>query len=123
MCVCVIFSGIDRFIGGPTDKAKFNYPYDVTLSRREHEGFGFILVSSSTKSGATIGSCQMLLTAALTLHIINDLLFPLSALTLLGKRKSISLSVLMANFPGEPSQFIGSKDDGNGGGKWSYKMC
>jgi len=50
----VFFSGVDGYSIG-LNRAKFNYPYDVTLNRREHEGFGFVLVSSSTKSGATIG--------------------------------------------------------------------
>jgi len=40
------------------NKPAFNYPYDLTLNRYDHEGFGFILVSSSTKSGATIGLCR-----------------------------------------------------------------
>jgi len=47
-------SGVDGYNIG-LNRNKFNYPYDVTLNRREHEGFGFVLVSSSTKSGATIG--------------------------------------------------------------------
>ena len=54
--VCVILSGVDGYNIG-LNKPKFNYPYDVTLNRREHEGFGFVLVSSSSKSGATIGLC------------------------------------------------------------------
>jgi hypothetical protein len=31
------------------------YPYDVTVTRRETEGFGFVIISSVTKSGATLG--------------------------------------------------------------------
>ncbi|ESP04595.1 hypothetical protein LOTGIDRAFT_136041 [Lottia gigantea] len=31
------------------------YPYDVTVTRRENEGFGFVIISSVTKSGSTIG--------------------------------------------------------------------
>jgi len=49
-----MFSGIDGYNIGP-NRVKFNYPYDVTLNRQEQEGFGFILVSSTMKSGATIG--------------------------------------------------------------------
>ena len=38
---------------------------------------------------------------------------------------SLSLSVLMAIFPGEPglASFIEAKDDGDDGDSWSYKMC
>ena len=37
---------------------------------------------------------------------------------------NLSLSILMASFPGEPglASFIGAKDDGSGGGNRSYKM-
>jgi len=52
----LLWKGADRYNIG-LNKVKFNYPYDLTLNRQEHEGFGFVLVSSSTKSGATIGSC------------------------------------------------------------------
>ena len=31
------------------------YPYDVTVTRREDEGFGFVIISSVTRSGSTIG--------------------------------------------------------------------
>ena len=31
------------------------YPYDVIVSRRENEGFGFVIISSVTKAGSTIG--------------------------------------------------------------------
>jgi len=55
----VLLLGIDGYSVGQ-NKAKFNYPYDVTLNRWEHEGFGFVLVSSSTKTGATIGLCYKL---------------------------------------------------------------
>lgn len=30
-------------------------PYDVIVNRREHEGFGFIIVSSLSKVGAVVG--------------------------------------------------------------------
>ena len=37
----------------------------------------------------------------------------------------LSLSILMAIFPGEPglAGFIEVKDDGNGGDNWSCKSC
>ena len=38
------------------------YPYDVTVTRRENEGFGFVIISSVTKSGSVIGSYFILLT-------------------------------------------------------------
>jgi len=53
---CVILSGVAGYNVG-LNKPRFNYPYDVTLNRQEHEGFGFVLVSSNTKSGATVGLC------------------------------------------------------------------
>ncbi|XP_070193690.1 membrane-associated guanylate kinase, WW and PDZ domain-containing protein 1-like isoform X2 [Littorina saxatilis] len=31
------------------------YPYEVTVTRRETEGFGFVIISSVTKSGSTLG--------------------------------------------------------------------
>ncbi|CAG0922366.1 unnamed protein product [Notodromas monacha] len=31
------------------------YPYDVTVTRRENEGFGFVIISSLAKAGSTIG--------------------------------------------------------------------
>lgn len=31
------------------------YPYDVIVTRRENEGFGFVIISSVTKAGSTIG--------------------------------------------------------------------
>jgi len=52
----VSLSGADGFSIG-LNRPRFNYPYDVTLNRQDHEGFGFVLVSSSTKSGAVIGLC------------------------------------------------------------------
>ena len=35
------------------------YPYDVTVTRRENEGFGFVIISSVTKSGSTIGKTEV----------------------------------------------------------------
>ena len=31
------------------------FPYDVNVTRRETEGFGFVIISSVTKSGTTVG--------------------------------------------------------------------
>ena len=31
------------------------YPYDVTVSRLENEGFGFVIISSVSRAGSTIG--------------------------------------------------------------------
>ncbi|KAL3852402.1 hypothetical protein ACJMK2_016053 [Sinanodonta woodiana] len=31
------------------------FPYDIIVTRRENEGFGFVIISSVTKSGSTIG--------------------------------------------------------------------
>lgn len=31
------------------------YPYDITVSRMENEGFGFVIISSLNKAGSTIG--------------------------------------------------------------------
>ena len=30
------------------------YPYDVVVSRRENEGFGFVIISSVNKPGARV---------------------------------------------------------------------
>ncbi|XP_046353265.1 membrane-associated guanylate kinase, WW and PDZ domain-containing protein 1-like isoform X6 [Haliotis rufescens] len=32
-----------------------SFPYDVTVTRKEREGFGFVIISSVTKAGTTIG--------------------------------------------------------------------
>ena len=37
------------------------YPYDVTVTRRENEGFGFVIISSVTKSGSVIGMLSICL--------------------------------------------------------------
>ncbi|CAL4060667.1 unnamed protein product, partial [Meganyctiphanes norvegica] len=34
---------------------EMQFPYDLTVTRRENEGFGFVIISSVTKSGSTIG--------------------------------------------------------------------
>lgn len=34
---------------------EMQFPYDITVTRRENEGFGFVIISSVTKSGSTIG--------------------------------------------------------------------
>ena len=31
------------------------YPYDVDVNRRENEGFGFVIISSASRAGSTIG--------------------------------------------------------------------
>ncbi|XP_013779275.2 membrane-associated guanylate kinase, WW and PDZ domain-containing protein 1-like isoform X2 [Limulus polyphemus] len=31
------------------------YPYDITVKRKENEGFGFVIISSVSKAGSTIG--------------------------------------------------------------------
>lgn len=31
------------------------YPYDVTVTRRENEGFGFVIISAVSRAGSTIG--------------------------------------------------------------------
>lgn len=31
------------------------YPYDVTVTRQENEGFGFVIISSVSRAGSTIG--------------------------------------------------------------------
>ena len=39
----------------PNSNNAFSYPYDVTVSRRENEGFGFVIISSASRAGSTIG--------------------------------------------------------------------
>ena len=34
---------------------ELSFPYDITVTRREDEGFGFVIISSVTKAGSTIG--------------------------------------------------------------------
>ncbi|XP_039298140.1 membrane-associated guanylate kinase, WW and PDZ domain-containing protein 2 [Nilaparvata lugens] len=36
-------------------QSDIGYPYDVTVKRRENEGFGFVIISSLNKAGSTIG--------------------------------------------------------------------
>ena len=36
-------------------RTEIGYPYDVTVTRRENEGFGFVIISSVNKAGSTIG--------------------------------------------------------------------
>lgn len=38
-----------------TRTSDIGYPYDVTVKRRENEGFGFVIISSLNKAGSTIG--------------------------------------------------------------------
>ena len=55
-CECTLFSIIqslssaDGYGRGPE-----TYPYDVTVTRRENEGFGFVIISSVSRAGSTIG--------------------------------------------------------------------
>ncbi|XP_065215040.1 membrane-associated guanylate kinase, WW and PDZ domain-containing protein 2 isoform X2 [Planococcus citri] len=36
-------------------RPEIRYPYDVTVTRRENEGFGFVIISSLNKAGSAIG--------------------------------------------------------------------
>ncbi|KAK7602579.1 hypothetical protein V9T40_008168 [Parthenolecanium corni] len=36
-------------------RQEVRYPYDVTVTRRENEGFGFVIISSLNKAGSAIG--------------------------------------------------------------------
>ena len=40
---------------GPLTVTNNNYPYDVTLTRGDQEGFGFVIISSVARSGSVIG--------------------------------------------------------------------
>merc|ERR1719468_6531 len=49
---------IQRRIYQPQDYGQnrpTEYPYDVTVTRRENEGFGFVIISSASRAGSTIG--------------------------------------------------------------------
>ena len=39
----------------PNSNNASSYPYDVTVSRRENEGFGFVITSSVSRAGFSIG--------------------------------------------------------------------
>jgi len=39
----------------PQEGYREGYPYDVTVSRLENEGFGFVIISSVSRAGSTIG--------------------------------------------------------------------
>ena len=43
------------------------YPYDVTVARRENEGFGFVIISSVTRAGSTIGKVQTMVSQSLSI--------------------------------------------------------
>ena len=49
--IFVCFEIVDGYNRGVPD----TYPYDVTVTRRENEGFGFVIISSVSRSGSTIG--------------------------------------------------------------------
>ena len=42
-------------VGGGPGVGVPGYPYDVTVSRLENEGFGFVIISSVSRAGSTIG--------------------------------------------------------------------
>ena len=42
-------------IGSGSVAPTVSYPYDITVSRRENEGFGFVIISSASRAGSTIG--------------------------------------------------------------------
>lgn len=45
-----------------TIKRRFHYPYDVFVTRHENEGFGFVIISSSSQTyGSIIGEISLLL--------------------------------------------------------------
>ena len=37
-------------------RQEVRYPYNVTVTRRENEGFGFVIISSLNKAGSAIGA-------------------------------------------------------------------
>jgi atrophin-1 interacting protein 3 (BAI1-associated protein 1) len=37
------------------NRTEIGYPYNVTVTRRENEGFGFVIISAINKAGSTIG--------------------------------------------------------------------
>merc|ERR1719308_307866 len=39
----------------PQESYREGYPYDITVSRLENEGFGFVIISSVSRAGSTIG--------------------------------------------------------------------
>ena len=58
------------------------YPYDVTVTRRENEGFGFVIISSVNKAGSTIGEwdiCQLKLFSSINMcnHCFDSRIAPL----------------------------------------------
>lgn len=61
------FSGIHNF----SRQTDIGYPYDVTVKRRENEGFGFVIISSLNKAGSTIGMFYFLF---LFIKIVNVIL-------------------------------------------------
>lgn len=44
-----------KLVDGYNRSVPDTYPYDVTVTRRENEGFGFVIISSVSRSGSTIG--------------------------------------------------------------------
>jgi atrophin-1 interacting protein 3 (BAI1-associated protein 1) len=43
------------------NRTEIGYPYNVTVTRRENEGFGFVIISAINKAGSTIGTLAILL--------------------------------------------------------------
>lgn len=50
MFISAIFTELQNF-----NRTEIGYPYNVTVTRRENEGFGFVIISAINKAGSTIG--------------------------------------------------------------------
>ena len=54
--ICSVFIAIpESYRDGVGQPGPSIYPYDVTVSRLENEGFGFVIISSVSRAGSTIG--------------------------------------------------------------------
>lgn len=50
-------AGVRGQVGLVVKRRPIHYPYDVFVTRHENEGFGFVIISSSSQSyGSTIGT-------------------------------------------------------------------
>ncbi len=47
------------FIADTGSREQIEYPYDVKVTRGENEGFGFVIISSVTRSGSVIGKTNI----------------------------------------------------------------
>lgn len=47
--------GGGRPLGGVPGSGQESFPYEVCVTRREDEGFGFVIISSITRAGSVIG--------------------------------------------------------------------